>query len=155
MNMSNHIKILCLLSSLNFFLLLISVFIKLLHIAQSRTFPGDILVLKDLRKGLDPNSITPRSCLSSWDFSLVHQMLHLWFQMRPSRPGQLLRFTRFDRLEPTLPFWQLLPRPYSLFALQIDRSTPACPLYELAVNNNHLHGPIPPSFNGLVSLKRL
>ncbi|KDP38584.1 hypothetical protein JCGZ_04509 [Jatropha curcas] len=39
-------------------------------VVHSRTYLGDIRVLKDLKNGLDPSSISPASCLSSWDFSL-------------------------------------------------------------------------------------
>ncbi|XP_021636784.1 probable inactive leucine-rich repeat receptor kinase XIAO [Hevea brasiliensis] len=41
----------------------------LLGVVDSRTCPGDIRVLKDLKNGLDSKSVAPGSCLSSWDFS--------------------------------------------------------------------------------------
>ncbi|OMO75302.1 hypothetical protein COLO4_26202 [Corchorus olitorius] len=44
-------------------------FSKMMFAATSRTYPADIQVLKDLKNGLDQNSIAPGSCLSSWDFS--------------------------------------------------------------------------------------
>ncbi|XP_074263631.1 uncharacterized protein LOC141586336 [Silene latifolia] len=34
------------------------------------THPGDILALKNLKKGIEPTSITFGSCLSSWDLSM-------------------------------------------------------------------------------------
>lgn len=37
---------------------------------DSKTYWGDVEVLKELRKGLDSSSVTPGSCLSSWDFSV-------------------------------------------------------------------------------------
>ncbi|KAK6245490.1 hypothetical protein SCA6_008580 [Theobroma cacao] len=43
---------------------------KLLFAANSRTYPADIQVLKDLKHGVDHRSIAPGSCLSFWDFSL-------------------------------------------------------------------------------------
>ncbi|KAJ0025404.1 hypothetical protein Pint_09058 [Pistacia integerrima] len=57
-------------ATLHFFLLLMITFSELFYTVCSRTHPGDIKVLKDLKKGLDPSSIAPGSCLSSWDFSL-------------------------------------------------------------------------------------
>ncbi|XP_050207570.1 LRR receptor-like serine/threonine-protein kinase SIK1 [Mercurialis annua] len=43
---------------------------ELLLEADSRTYPQDIKVLKDLKHGVEPTSMAPGSCLSSWDFSL-------------------------------------------------------------------------------------
>ncbi|KAJ0086650.1 hypothetical protein Patl1_09241 [Pistacia atlantica] len=56
-------------ATVHFFLLMIT-FSELFYTVCSRTHPGDIKVLKDLKKGLDPSSIAPGSCLSSWNFSL-------------------------------------------------------------------------------------
>ncbi|KAJ6681097.1 hypothetical protein OIU74_019552 [Salix koriyanagi] len=53
--------------SLQYILLMITL---LLLKVDSRTHPGDIRVLKDLKHGLHPESIAPGSCLSSWDFSV-------------------------------------------------------------------------------------
>ena len=53
--------------SLQYLLLMITL---LLLKVDSRTHPGDIRVLKDLKHGLHPESIAPGSCLSSWDFSV-------------------------------------------------------------------------------------
>nr|GLL48816.1 MDIS1-interacting receptor like kinase 2-like [Ipomoea trifida] len=39
-------------------------------IVESKTHPGDIAVLMDLKSGFDPISIPPGSCLSSWDFAV-------------------------------------------------------------------------------------
>ncbi|PIN23419.1 Leucine-rich repeat (LRR) protein associated with apoptosis in muscle tissue [Handroanthus impetiginosus] len=64
MNLSFH--------SLPFFFILISTIFLLIHIifVNSKTHPDDIQVLKQLKNGIDPNSISSGSCLSSWDFSL-------------------------------------------------------------------------------------
>ncbi|KAF7809690.1 putative LRR receptor-like serine/threonine-protein kinase [Senna tora] len=40
------------------------------YTAQSKTFWGDIQVLKQLKYALQNASVTPGSCLSSWDFTL-------------------------------------------------------------------------------------
>ncbi|KAK6131249.1 hypothetical protein DH2020_035006 [Rehmannia glutinosa] len=39
-------------------------------VINSKTHPDDIQVLKHLKNGFDPKSISPGSCLSSWDFSV-------------------------------------------------------------------------------------
>lgn len=38
--------------------------------AESKTYWGDIEVLKQLKNGLENGSVTPGSCLSSWDFTV-------------------------------------------------------------------------------------
>ncbi|GMI76960.1 hypothetical protein like AT5G66330 [Hibiscus trionum] len=38
--------------------------------AESKTYWGDIEVLKQLKNGVHPNSVSPGSCLTSWDFTL-------------------------------------------------------------------------------------
>ena len=43
---------------------------RFLLMVDSRTYPGDIEVLKDLKNGLSSRSVSSGSCLSSWDFSL-------------------------------------------------------------------------------------
>ncbi|XP_065881571.1 receptor-like protein 30 [Euphorbia lathyris] len=40
-----------------------------LGVVDSKTYPGDVQVLEDLKNGLHSNSVPPGSCLSSWDFS--------------------------------------------------------------------------------------
>lgn len=39
-------------------------------IAESKTYWGDTQVLKEVTNGLDPGSVTPGSCVSSWDFTV-------------------------------------------------------------------------------------
>ena len=59
--------------TLKFFVssLLLLVFIdKLFPRAESKAYWGDIEVLKQLKNGVDPNSVLPGSCLSSWDFTV-------------------------------------------------------------------------------------
>jgi hypothetical protein len=38
--------------------------------AESKTYWGDIEVLKEMKNGLDPGSVSPGSCVSSWDFAV-------------------------------------------------------------------------------------
>lgn len=58
--------------SLPFLILLISTEFLQLHITlvNSKTHPDDIQLLKELQNGFDPVSVSPGSCLSSWDFSV-------------------------------------------------------------------------------------
>nr|POE81856.1 putative lrr receptor-like serine/threonine-protein kinase [Quercus suber] len=51
-------------------LLLMLAFSQHFFLVDSTTDPANIKVLKDLKNGLNPKSIVPGSCLSSWDFSL-------------------------------------------------------------------------------------
>ncbi|GMN35683.1 hypothetical protein TIFTF001_005440 [Ficus carica] len=129
-------------------LLLLSVFTKILHTTHSITFPGDIQILKDLKNGLDPNSITPGSCLSSWDFS-VDPCDHLFTN----------RFTcgfRCDRLvsgfsrvtEITLD-----PTGYTGSLASTGWTLPY--LQTLDLSENSFHGPIPGSLSNLTGLNRL
>lgn len=46
------------------------IFTKLFFSANSKTHPADIKALNALKNGVDPRSITPGSCLSSWDFTI-------------------------------------------------------------------------------------
>ncbi|KAI3464885.1 hypothetical protein Pfo_021548 [Paulownia fortunei] len=58
--------------SLPFLLVFISTKFLELHIivVNSKTHPDDIRILKQLKNGFDPKSISPGSCLRSWDFSV-------------------------------------------------------------------------------------
>ncbi|XP_052195100.1 probable inactive leucine-rich repeat receptor kinase XIAO [Diospyros lotus] len=55
--------------SLSTLLLLIAV-TELFPEANSTTYWGDIEVLKQLKNGIDPNSVNQGTCLGSWDFRL-------------------------------------------------------------------------------------
>ncbi|KAF3646731.1 putative aldehyde dehydrogenase family 3 member F1 [Capsicum annuum] len=52
------------------FLQLFSYFIFFTLLAQSKTHPTDIQGLQHLKNAMNPNSISPGSCLSSWNFTL-------------------------------------------------------------------------------------
>ncbi|KAJ4911260.1 Leucine-rich repeat (LRR) family protein [Raphanus sativus] len=51
---------------------LVSLLVILLTVslAESKTFWGDVAALKEFKNSVDTNSMTPGSCLSSWDFTL-------------------------------------------------------------------------------------
>ncbi|KAF8022766.1 hypothetical protein BT93_F0317 [Corymbia citriodora subsp. variegata] len=59
-------------SSLPVFLLVLALapFSRVLIPVDSRTHPGDVRVLKALKAEIDPKSVPPGSCVSSWDFSV-------------------------------------------------------------------------------------
>ncbi|KAG9442825.1 hypothetical protein H6P81_018679 [Aristolochia fimbriata] len=42
---------------------------EFLAVVSGSTYPGDIEALKELKRGVDSSSVTPGSCLSSWDFA--------------------------------------------------------------------------------------
>lgn len=56
-------------SFFTFAIVLVSVQLLFLH-AQSTTHWQDVEVLKQFKNSVDPTSITPGSCLASWDFTL-------------------------------------------------------------------------------------
>ncbi|GFZ10410.1 leucine-rich repeat (LRR) family protein [Actinidia rufa] len=56
------------LSSLLSLLLISALSTRHIEVAHSTTHPTDTKLLKDLKNGLHPRSVTPGSCLSSWDF---------------------------------------------------------------------------------------
>ncbi|TYG40135.1 hypothetical protein E1A91_D12G067000v1 [Gossypium mustelinum] len=116
--------------------------------AESKTYWGDVDALKQLKNGVQPNSVSPGSCLGSWDFtfdpcdSLFSERFTCGFRI----PGSLSNLTRLTRLG--------LSR--NAFSGEVPASIGSLStLEELYLDNNNLQGPIPPTFNGLGSLKRL
>ncbi|KAL5754527.1 hypothetical protein ACOSP7_022747 [Xanthoceras sorbifolium] len=55
---------------LSLFSLLLATTVVVMEQAESKTYWGDVEVMKQLKSSLDPASVTPGSCLSSWDFSV-------------------------------------------------------------------------------------
>ncbi|KAJ0246142.1 Leucine-rich repeat-containing protein [Hirschfeldia incana] len=49
---------------------LLLVLLLTFSLAESKTYWGDVAALKEFKYSVDTKSITPGSCLSSWDFSL-------------------------------------------------------------------------------------
>ncbi|KAG2310655.1 hypothetical protein Bca4012_025158 [Brassica carinata] len=50
--------------------LLLLVLLLTLSLAESKTYWGDVAALKEFKNSVDAKSMTPGSCLSSWDFSV-------------------------------------------------------------------------------------
>lgn len=130
------------------FLVLISLTELLIH-GHSKTHWRDIGVLTRFKNGLNPNSITPGSCLSSWDFSLdpcdnlsgEYFTCGLRCDVVTSRRTSRITEITLDQAGYSGPLnstsWNL---PY---------------LQSLQLSNNFFSGPIPNSFSGLTRLQRL
>ncbi|KAK9948490.1 hypothetical protein M0R45_004063 [Rubus argutus] len=105
--------------------------------SESKTYWGDTQVLKQLKNGLDPNSVSQGSCISSWDFSLD-----------PCDSLFSDRFTCGFRCD-------LVDDSGVSRVTEIGIDQAGYSVSRLFLDNNHLDGSIPPSLNNLVSLNRL
>ncbi|KAK9108945.1 hypothetical protein Sjap_017005 [Stephania japonica] len=131
------------------FLLLLLTLSELPLKAVSTTHWGDIEALKELKNGLDPGSISPGSCLSSWDFS-VDPCDHLFSD----------HFTcgfRCDALDVSgharVTEISLDQAGYSGTIFSSSWDLPY--LQSLDLSNNYLSGHVPVSVSNLTSLHRL
>ncbi|KAK8596671.1 hypothetical protein V6N13_001277 [Hibiscus sabdariffa] len=129
-------------------LVFIILFPKLLLSANSATHPADVQLLKDLKNGVDPRSIAPGSCLSSWDFSLdpCHNIFtdHFTCGLRCDRlVFGLLRVTEIT----------LDPVGYSASLSSLPWNLPF--LNTLDISDNSFSGSLPDSFSNLTRLRRL
>ncbi|XP_034676380.1 LRR receptor-like serine/threonine-protein kinase GHR1 [Vitis riparia] len=115
---------------------------------DSRTHSGDIQVLKDFKNGLNPGSITPGSCLSSWDFS-VDPCDYLFSD----------RFTcgfRCDRLVAGVSRVTEITLDQAGYTGTLSSSTWNLPFLQfLDLSDNSFSGSIPDSFSNLTRLRRL
>ncbi|RZC66523.1 hypothetical protein C5167_010217 [Papaver somniferum] len=130
------------------FLLLVSV-IVMLKKGESKTDAKEIEGLKELRNKLDSKSVTPGSCLSSWDFSvdpcdhINTDVFTCGFRCEPDDVSGIKRVTDiiFDQAGYTGSLanssWNF---PY---------------LVTLDVSRNYLSGSIPESISALTRLRRL
>ncbi|KAK9265946.1 hypothetical protein L1049_003470 [Liquidambar formosana] len=116
--------------------------------AESKTNWGDIEVLKELKQGLDPNSVGPGSCLSSWDFafdpcdSLFSEKFTCGFRCDLVVSG-VSRVTE-------------LGLDQAGYAGSLASTTWNLPYLEtLDFSNNAFSGNIPASFSNLTRLRRL
>ncbi|KAF8410519.1 hypothetical protein HHK36_003050 [Tetracentron sinense] len=133
--------------SLSSLVLLITV-LELFVIGDSRTYWGDVEVLKELKKGLDPGSVTPGSCLSSWDFS-VDPCDHIFGP----------RFTcgfRCDLVVSGLSRVTEISLDQAGYTGSLSSTTWNLPYLEtLELADNFFAGSIPDSFSNLTRLRRL
>ncbi|KAE8664258.1 CYP711A1 protein [Hibiscus syriacus] len=153
-------------------LLLLVVVDGVLPIAESKTFWGDMQVLKQLKNGVEPNSVSPGSCLSSWDFtvdpcdSLFSERFTCGFRCDVVVSG-LSRVTEvsFDSagyagsLYSTswnLPYLQTLDLSNNFFSGWIPGSlSNLTRLTRLGLSRNAFSGEIPASIGSLFSLEEL
>ncbi|XP_072955470.1 uncharacterized protein [Typha angustifolia] len=140
----------------------------------SKTFPGDIEALKSLKNSINPNSILPGSCLSTWDFaydpcdSAFTSTFTCGFRCDYlDLASSLLRVTALSldsaAYSGTLPSSLFSSLPFlssaDLAGNLISGSIPSCPLppllRRLVLSRNSLSGSIPPSLFSSSSLEEL
>lgn len=117
-------------------------------VTESKTHWGDTEVLKALKQGLDPGSVNPGSCVSSWDFTvdpcdnLFGEKFTCGFRCDVAVSG-LSRVTE-------------LSLDQAGYAGSLNSFTWNLPYLEtLDVSNNYFSGHIPDSFSNLTRLRRL
>jgi len=129
-------------------LLLMLAFSQRFFLVDSTTDPTNIKVFKDLINGLNPKSIVPGSCLSSWDFLLDpcdHIFSnHFTCNFRCDR----VVFGSFRVIEITLD-----PASYLGSLTSTTWSFPY--LQTLQISNNSFLSSIPDSLSNLTRLRRL
>ncbi|KAB1204490.1 Serine/threonine-protein kinase BRI1-like 1 [Morella rubra] len=127
-------------------LVLLIVVLGLSAVAESKTYWGDIEVLKAMKNGLDVASVRPGSCVSSWDFK-VDPCDNLFGE----------RFTCGFRCDVVVSGRNRVTEISLDQAGYIDTHLDWLTLCaeELYLDNNNLQGIIPASWSNLVNLKRL
>ncbi|KAK8606737.1 hypothetical protein V6N13_052499 [Hibiscus sabdariffa] len=153
-------------------LLLLLVVHGVLPRAESKTFWGDVQVLKQFKNGVELNSVSPGSCLSSWDFSvdpcdsLFSERFTCGFRCDVTVSG-LSRVTEVSldsagyagSLSSTswnLPYLQTLELSNNFFSGWIPGSlSNLTRLTRLGLSRNAFSGEIPASIGSLSSLEEL
>ncbi|KAK6792979.1 hypothetical protein RDI58_012060 [Solanum bulbocastanum] len=130
-----------------FFLHLFSFFIFFVLLVQCKTHPIDIQGLQNLKNGINPKSISPGSCLNSWNFS-IDPCDHIFTDRFTCGFRCDLIISGFYRVtEISLDqagYSGSLPNSFTLPHLEI-----------LDMSYNSLSGSIPNSFSNLTRLRRL
>nr|GMC99041.1 probable LRR receptor-like serine/threonine-protein kinase At4g36180 [Ipomoea batatas] len=123
------------------------VLLLFLH-GDAATYWGDVEVLKQFKNGVNPGSVTPGSCLSSWDFSvdpcdnLSSEKFTCGFRC------DVVVSSAARVTEVVLDRWG-----YSGSLAEISWNLPY--LQTLDLSGNFFHGEIPVSFVNLTRLRRL
>lgn len=143
-----------------------------LALAESKTYWGDIQVMKELKNSLDPNSVSPGSCLSSWDFSvdpcdsLFSEKFTCGFRCDVS-VSELSRVTELSLDQAgysgslstaswDLPYLETLDLSNNFFSGSIpDSLANLTRLIRLGLSRNSFSGEIPTSIGSLSSLEEL
>lgn len=119
------------------------------HGAQAKTYWGDVEVLKQLKDSVDPGSVSPGSCLVSWDFaydpcdSLFSDRFTCGFRCDSADSGGSGRVTEIA----------LDQAGYSGSLSAVSWNLPV--LESLDLSGNSFSGPIPGSLSNLTRLIRL
>ncbi|GAB2279490.1 hypothetical protein Dimus_014130 [Dionaea muscipula] len=154
-----------------------NLFFFFFHGADSKTYSKDAQVLKQLKRGMDPDSVLPGSCIGSWDFtvdpcdSLYGQKFTCGFTCDvvsgSGRGGGVSRVTEIaldqagysGSLSSTswsLPFLRSLDLSGNNFSGLIpDSFSKLTRLQRLSLSRNSLSGPIPDSLGVLAGLQEL
>lgn len=129
-----------------FFLLVLIV--GLLFRAESKTYWGDTEVLKELKKGIESSSVSPGSCVSSWDFT-VDPCDNLFGE-------QFTCGFRCDFIDSGTSRITELTLDQAGYAGSLSSTSWNLPRLEiLDVSNNFFSGSIPDSLSNLTRLRRL
>nr|GMC57530.1 probable LRR receptor-like serine/threonine-protein kinase At4g36180 [Ipomoea batatas]GME18067.1 probable LRR receptor-like serine/threonine-protein kinase At4g36180 [Ipomoea batatas] len=130
-----------------FEIVLISVQLLFLHV-HSTTHWQDVEVLKQLKNSVDPTSITPGSCLASWDFSLdpCYNLFTGNFTCGFRCDVVVSSLSRVTEL--ALDHWG-----YSGSLTSVSWNLPY--LQTLDLTGNSFHGSIPDSLSHLLNLRRI
>lgn len=124
------------------------IFSQFHHLIISHTHPDDIHALQLLKNGFDPKSISPASCLSSWDFSYDPCDALFTDRFTCGFRCDLIVFGFYRVTEITLD-----QAGYSGSLHNISFTVPY--LQTLDLSYNALSGSIPPSLSNLTLLHRL
>ncbi|KAJ8771105.1 hypothetical protein K2173_023430 [Erythroxylum novogranatense] len=133
---------------LSFSLFLLILWTWFLVNVESKTFWGDIEVLREFKNGLDQKSVTQGSCLSSWDFSVdpCDNLFSDRFTCGLRCDFEVSGDKRVTELS-------LDQAGYSAKLTSISWNLPY--LQVLDLSNNNFYGQIPGSFSNLTRLTRL
>ena len=136
------------LSSSSMVLLLVIMVMVLSFRAESKTYWGDIEVLKELKNGLDSNSVSPGSCISSWDFNVdpCDNLFSNRFTCGFRCDLNVSETSRVTELS-------LDQAGYNGSLSSISWNLPYLDILDLS--NNFFSGPIPDSLANLTRLRRL
>uniref|UniRef100_A0A5B7B699 Disease resistance R13L4/SHOC-2-like LRR domain-containing protein n=1 Tax=Davidia involucrata TaxID=16924 RepID=A0A5B7B699_DAVIN len=153
-------------------LILLITVAELLFEAHSTTYWEDIEVLKQFKNGLDPDSVSQGSCLSSWDFTLdpcdnlysdkftcgfrcdvVVSSTSRVTELALDQAGYAGSLTSTSW---NLPYLQTLDLSHNFFTGPIpDSLANMTRLQRLSLSSNSLYGSIPTSIGSLPSLEEL
>ncbi|XP_021908164.1 MDIS1-interacting receptor like kinase 1 [Carica papaya] len=159
--------------SLVYFLLLLVAVAEIFPGAESGTYSGDVEGLKEFRSSVDPNSVNPGSCLSSWDFtfdpcdSLFSERFTCGFRCDVVDSDGASRVTELSldqagywgslaSLSWNLPYLQNLDISGNFFYGSVPSSLANLTrLSRLGLSGNSFSGEIPTSIGSLSSLEEL